>query len=126
MAGLISPSEIERYSMENLTRDVAGVARALSPDAKAIVMGHDWGSPIAWNSALLFPDVFRAVGCLSVPYTPPGKVNFLETVTEVFTRRNKFFYQVYFQDEGIAEAELEKESPANNPEILLCFVGRRS
>ena len=107
--GSDKPLEIERYSMENLTSDVAAVARTLSPDQKSIVMGHDWGSPIAWNSALLFSDIFRAVGCLSVPYTPPGAVNFLDIVTEVFTKRGKFFYQVYFQEEGVAEAELEAD-----------------
>lgn len=107
--GSSKPHEIERYSMENITRDVAGVAKALSPDAPAIVVGHDWGAPIAWNSALLFPDVFRAVAGLSVPYAPPGTANFLDVVNKVFTARGKFFYQVYFQDEGVAEAELEKD-----------------
>lgn len=107
--GSSKPYEVERYSMENITRDVAGVARAMSPDAPAIVVGHDWGAPIAWNSALLFPDVFRAVGGLSVPYSPPGNANFLDVVKSVFTARGKFFYQVYFQEEGVAEAELEKD-----------------
>ena len=37
-----------------------------------MIVGHDWGAPIAWNSALLRPDVFRAVAGLSVPYAPPG------------------------------------------------------
>lgn len=107
--GSDKPHAIERYSMENLTRDMASVAKALSPDAPAVVVGHDWGAPIAWNSALLFPEVFRAVGGLSVPYSPPGNASFLDVVKKVFTARGKFFYQVYFQDEGVAEAELEKD-----------------
>ena len=107
--GSDKPHAVDRYSMENLTRDMAGVARALSPDEQVVVVGHDWGAPIAWNSALLFPDVFRAVGGLSVPYSPPGPVMFLDMIHKVFTARGKFFYQVYFQDEGVAEAELEKD-----------------
>ena len=107
--GSDKPHAVERYSMQNLTSDMAGVAKALSPDQKAIVVGHDWGAPIAWNSALLHPDVFRAVGGLSVPYSPPGNIMFLDFVHKVFTERGKFFYQVYFQDEGVAEAELEKD-----------------
>jgi pimeloyl-ACP methyl ester carboxylesterase len=38
----------------------------------AVVVGHDWGSSIAATSALLHPEVFRAVALLSVPYAPPG------------------------------------------------------
>jgi len=107
--GSSSPSEIERYSMENITRDMAGIAQALSSDGRAIVIGHDWGAPIAWNSARLFPDVFRAVAGLSVPYSPPGEHMFLDVVNEFFTKRGLFFYQVYFQEEGVAEAELERD-----------------
>lgn len=107
--GSSSPADIERYSMENLTRDMAGIAKALSPDGKAIVVGHDWGAPIAWNSARLYPDVFGAVAGLSVPYSPPGEHMFLDVVNEFFTKRGLFFYQVYFQEEGIAEVELEKD-----------------
>jgi len=43
----------------------------------AVIVGHDWGAPAAWNSALLRPDVFRAVVGLSVPYTPPAKLDLL-------------------------------------------------
>lgn len=107
--GSDNPKEIERYSMENLTRHMANVARTLSPDQPSIIVGHDWGAPIAWNSALVFPDVFRAVGGLSVPYSPPGAVMFLDVIDKVFTQRGKFFYQVYFQPPGLAEAELEKD-----------------
>ena len=46
------PQPIEAYAMEALTADVAGVAKALQPDAPAILVGHDWGAPIVWNSAL--------------------------------------------------------------------------
>ena len=107
--GSSKPAEIERYSMQNLTADMAAIAKALSPDGKAIVVGHDWGAPIAWNSARLHPDVFTAVAGLSVPYTPPGEHMFLDVMDQVFTKRGLFFYQVYFQEEGVAEAELERD-----------------
>ncbi len=107
--GSDKPHPVERYSMQNLTRDMANLAKALSPDEKVIILGHDWGAPISWNSALLYPDVFRAVGCLSVPYSVPGDVMFLDLIDRIFTQKGKFFYQVYFQEEGVAEAELEKD-----------------
>ncbi|MAI91809.1 alpha/beta hydrolase [Ponticaulis sp.] len=105
--GTDKPPEIERYSMQNLASDMAEIAKALSDTGKAIVVGHDWGAPIAWNSALLHPDVFYAVGALSVPYSPPGERMFLDVMDQVFTKRGLFFYQIYFQNEGVAEAELE-------------------
>ena len=110
--GSDKPHEIERYSMQNLASDMAEIAKALSDDGQAIVLGHDWGAPIAWNSALLHPDVFRAVGALSVPYSPPGERMFLDVMDDVFTKRGLFFYQIYFQKQGVAEAELERDPRA--------------
>jgi len=103
------PHAVEAYDMESLTGDVAGVAKALSPGEKAVVVGHDWGSPIAWNTARLHADTFRAVAGLSVPYIPPGEIVFIDAVRAFFTARGLFFYQVYFQDQGPPEAELEND-----------------
>jgi pimeloyl-ACP methyl ester carboxylesterase len=107
--GSDKPHPVEAYDMESLTGDVAGVIAALSPTAPAVVIGHDWGAPIAWNTALLHPDRVRAVAGLSVPYVPPGPAPFIDMAHEIFTRRGLFFYQVYFQDEGVAEAEWEAD-----------------
>jgi pimeloyl-ACP methyl ester carboxylesterase len=103
------PHPVEAYDMESLTGDIAGLAHALSPGEKAVVVGHDWGSPIAWNTARLHADTFRAVAGLSVPYIPPNEVVFIDAVRAFFTARGLFFYQVYFQDEGPPEAELESD-----------------
>ncbi|MBI1188969.1 MAG: alpha/beta fold hydrolase [Alphaproteobacteria bacterium] len=107
--GSDKPHPVEAYDLETITKDIAGVIAALSPNEKAILIGHDWGAPIVWNTALLFPECVRAVAGLSVPYVPQGEVSLLDVVTEVFTKNGRFFYQVYFQDEGVAEAELEKD-----------------
>ena len=37
----------------------------------AVVVGHDWGAPVAWYSALMRPGRVPAVAALSAPYTPP-------------------------------------------------------
>jgi pimeloyl-ACP methyl ester carboxylesterase len=102
------PAAVEAYALEQLTADVAGVADALG-GGEAILMGHDWGAPIVWNTALLYPEKIRAVAGLSVPYMPQGEKPFIDVVDEAFTQRGRFFYQVYFQDEGVAEAELEAD-----------------
>jgi pimeloyl-ACP methyl ester carboxylesterase len=71
------------------------------------VVGHDWGAPIAWNSALLRPDVFRAVAGLSVPFSPAGDTR----PSDAFRAMggDEEFYIEYFQRPGRAEAELDAD-----------------
>jgi pimeloyl-ACP methyl ester carboxylesterase len=106
--GSDKPQPVEAYAMERMIADVVGVIEALSPDKRAVLIGHDWGAPIVWSSALVRPDRVRAVGLLSVPYAGFPTRPFTEIFDEVFTRKNRFFYQAYFQKEGVAEAEAEK------------------
>ncbi len=106
--GSDKPHPVEAYDMETLTADIAGLADALG-GGEAILIGHDWGAPIVWNTALLYPGTIRAVAGLSVPYTPAGSTSFIDIVDALFTQKGRFFYQVYFQDEGVAEAELEAD-----------------
>lgn len=103
------PPTVADYSLEQITADIAGVIDALSPGHPAVLIGHDWGAPIVWNTALSRPDRVRAVAGLSVPWTGIASVNFLDAVRAAFTAKGRFFYQVYFQDEGVAEAELEAD-----------------
>lgn len=107
--GSDKPHPVDAYDMETMVADVAGVIEALAPDGKAILIGHDWGAPIVWSTALTRPDRVRAVAGLSVPYTGIPSMPFIDLVTEAFTKRGRFFYQVYFQDVGVAEAELEAD-----------------
>lgn len=103
------PKDVAAYSMQELTGDVAGVAEALAPGGKAILIGHDWGAPIVWNTALTRPDVISAVAGLSVPYTGVPTRPFTEIFTEAFTSKGHFFYQAWFQDVGPPEAEAEAD-----------------
>ncbi len=104
--GSDKPREVEAYSMEALTGDVAGVIDALSPNAPAVVIGHDWGAPIAWHTAVLHPSKVRAVAGLSVPYfgVPPVSLNHI--IKAMFTDQGRFFYMAYFQDELASESAL--------------------
>jgi pimeloyl-ACP methyl ester carboxylesterase len=107
--GLDKPPAVDDYGMKSMVADVAGVIEALSPGEKAVVVGHDWGAPIVWNTALIRPDRVRAVAGLSVPCLAPGPMSFKALFTELFTKHGVFFYQAYFQAEGVAEAELEAD-----------------
>jgi pimeloyl-ACP methyl ester carboxylesterase len=107
--GSDKPTEVAAYDMESLTADVAGVAKALQPDGPAILIGHDWGAPIVWNSAFSRPDAFRAVAGLAVPFTGVPARPFSEVFTKLFTEKDRFFYQAWFQKVGPPEAEAEKD-----------------
>ncbi len=50
--GSARPENVEDYNIIELTADVAGIVAALG-EQSAVVGGHYWGAPIAWNSALL-------------------------------------------------------------------------
>ncbi|MGW0549705.1 alpha/beta fold hydrolase [Streptomyces altiplanensis] len=100
------PAATDAYRMLDLVEDNVAVVHALGEES-ATVVGHDWGATIAANSALLRPEVFRAVGLLSVPYTPRGGPR----PSEVFARMggDEEFYVSYFQEPGRAEAEIEPD-----------------
>ncbi|WP_018075475.1 alpha/beta fold hydrolase [Novosphingobium nitrogenifigens] len=107
--GSDKPQDIAAYAMEAIVGDVVGLKQVLQPDAPAILVGHDWGAPIVWNSAFTRPDLFRAVAGLSVPFTGVPQRPFTQVFRELFTAKGLFFYQEYFQEPGRAEAELEAD-----------------
>jgi pimeloyl-ACP methyl ester carboxylesterase len=104
--GTDRPEPIEAYDVFRLTGDVVGLVRALGHE-RAVIVGHDWGAPVAWYSALLRPDVFRAVALLSVPYLPRPDVRPTERMRAM--AGDQEFYQLYFQEPGRAEAELDAD-----------------
>jgi len=99
------PEAIEAYSLLHLVGDVVGLLDALGV-ATAIVAGHDWGAPVAWHAALLRPDRFRAVIGLSVPFIPRRASRPTTTMPRT---DDAIFYQLYFQEPGVAEAELGRD-----------------
>src|SRR6516162_3226903 len=65
------PDSIDSYTLFHLVGDMVGLLDALETE-QAVIVGHDWGAPVAWHAALLRPDRFRAVAGLSVPYRQRG------------------------------------------------------
>ncbi|HSG89708.1 MAG TPA: alpha/beta hydrolase [Pseudomonadales bacterium] len=101
------PMAVDDYRMLRKVADVVGVVEALGSDDVTLI-GHDWGAPIAWTSALLRPDLFRGVAGLSVPYAPPNRTL---RPTQAFRARagDDVFYVEHFQPVGVAEAEIEAD-----------------
>src|SRR6185312_16344041 len=79
---------VSDYSMEAIVADVLGVANAQSPGKGVILLGHDWGAPIVYNTALIHPDRFVAVGTLSVVYTGVPVRSPDETIKENYDDKN--------------------------------------
>ncbi|XP_014749673.1 PREDICTED: bifunctional epoxide hydrolase 2-like, partial [Sturnus vulgaris] len=74
--------------------------------AQVVLVGHDWGGAVAWNVALFYPERLRAVASLNTPYRPADPdTDIVEKMKSIPT----FDYQFYFQEPGVAEAELEKD-----------------
>ena len=96
------PADISAYNQVEVVNDIIGLIPALGYDS-AIVFGHDWGAPTAWSCALHHPDKVTAVGALSVPFSPRPDAPPLDTLKVLF--KDQFFYQLYFQQPGVAEAE---------------------
>jgi len=93
------PSGRTRSCTWSATRWVCSTRSAPS----AVVVGHDWGAPVAWHTAQLRPDRVRGVVGLSVPFLPRGSTR----PTEGLARRfGAGFYQLHFQAPGVADAEL--------------------
>ena len=104
--GSDKPHAIESYGMADHMADIVGLIDAFAEE-KAILIGHDWGAPIVWNTAALYKDRVSAVAGLSVPYRKRGPVSTTQIWRQLY--EDKFFYQLYFQKEGIAEKELESD-----------------
>jgi pimeloyl-ACP methyl ester carboxylesterase len=107
--GSDKPHEVEAYSLEHLSRDLAGLIAALSPDKPAVVIGHDWGAPIAWTTVLVHPGRVRAVAGLSVPYTGTPQQSLREVVDAVYTSQDRFSHLHSFEAQGVAEVEFEAD-----------------
>jgi pimeloyl-ACP methyl ester carboxylesterase len=105
-AGTDAPHAIDAYDGVELAADVVALMDALGVE-RAPVVGHDWGAAVAWHTALLHPERVSAVAALSVPFggRPPAPP--LGTMKRRIG--DGFFYMLYFQEPGVAEAELEAD-----------------
>ncbi|XP_006864498.1 PREDICTED: bifunctional epoxide hydrolase 2 [Chrysochloris asiatica] len=99
-----APREIEEYSMEVLCKEMITFLDKLGI-SQAVFIGHDWGGMLVWHLALFYPERVRAVASLNTPYLP---VDPNVPLMEKIKANPLFSYQLYFQEPGVAEAELEK------------------
>jgi len=118
--GSSAPEGVDRYRLRELAGDVAAVARALA-DEPVVLIGHDWGAPIVWNTAIRHPDCVRAVAGLSVPHTPPMGISIIDLLDQLYTGR--FFYMLHFQQPGVTEAEFAADLRAALERVYFALSG---
>jgi pimeloyl-ACP methyl ester carboxylesterase len=104
-----APPRVEDYTQFQFVGDIVGLINSLG-EKSAVVVGHDWGAPVAYNTALLRPDIVRGVVLLSVPFgvRGPGGIKPTEGMKQRMPG-GMVFYQTYFQAPGVAEKDLEAD-----------------
>jgi pimeloyl-ACP methyl ester carboxylesterase len=100
-----APADINAYSIFDNVGDMVALVGALG-EKRAIIVGHDWGAPVAWHAALFRPDMFSAVAGMSVPPPYRGRGRPLDTLRASGITN---FYWQYFQTPGAAEREFERD-----------------
>src|SRR5436305_8041608 len=99
------PEDTAAYGIDVLSRDVltlldeAGVERG-------VVIGHDWGSDVAWKTAWMHPERVSALAWLSVPFAPRAPAPPLEIMRRQLGADR---YMVWFQEPGVADRALSRD-----------------
>ncbi|MES0834312.1 MULTISPECIES: alpha/beta fold hydrolase [Nocardiopsidaceae] len=113
------PEDVAAYTLPHLVGDVVGLIAALG-EKEAVLVGHDWGAPVAWATAMMRPDLVRGVAGLSVPPFPPAMMPTPSANRHMY---GEGFYQVYFQEPGRADAELAADIASFMRRILVGASG---
>ena len=114
-----APERIEDYTILHTIGDVVGLVGALG-EREAIIIGHDWGAPVAWTAAMMRPDLFRAVVGMSVPHRPRSAEAPLKTLRQAGLQN---YYWIYFQEPGVAEREFERDVGGTLRKLLYGVAG---
>jgi pimeloyl-ACP methyl ester carboxylesterase len=113
--GSSRPEAVAEYNIAELTADLVGLLDEIGAD-RATFVGHDWGSIVAWNLPLLHPDRVSAVAGLSGPPVPRSRKPPIAAWRKKF--EDQFFYILYFQEPGIADADLARDPATTMRRVL--------
>jgi len=100
------PANVDDYDMKHLAADIAGIVDAMEEES-AVLIGHDWGSIVTWNSMLLYPEKVTALAALSVPYSGRAEHSPLDAMRSRY--QDNFHYILYFQEWNVAEREFDAD-----------------
>lgn len=117
------PAAVDAYSIAELTADVVGLLDDVGAE-RATLVGHDFGAVVAWGAPLLAPERFWAVAGLSLPPVPRPRLPTTQAFRRLFGDR--FFYILYFQQQGPADAELARDPATTFRRLFAMSLGDES
>jgi soluble epoxide hydrolase / lipid-phosphate phosphatase len=99
------PMAIEAYTQRKLVGDIVGMLDTLRI-GKCVIVGHDWGGMVAWNTALMAADRVERVIGVNTPFIPRSPIKPTDAMRAMAA--GGFHYILYFQTPA-ARAELERD-----------------
>ncbi len=102
----VCPQPIEAYTQRKLVGDIVGMLDSLGL-GKCVIVGHDWGGMVAWNTAMMAPESVERVIGINTPFIPRSPIKPTDAMRAMAA--GGFHYILYFQTPGVAEAELERD-----------------
>lgn len=109
------PEAIEDYDIEHLAGDLLALLDDIGEE-RAVFVGHDWGAIVVWHLALAHPERVAGVVGMSVPFVPRGPLPTTQLLRQVLG--DSWFYMLYFQQPGVADADLGRD-PADTMTRML-------
>ena len=103
-----APEDTESYDIFSLTGDVVGLLDHFDI-GRVTLVGHDWGSIVAWHTALFRPDRLAGLALLSLPYQPRGDLDWPSRIA--LTDDSPFAYMAAFADPDSGMAEVFNADP---------------
>jgi pimeloyl-ACP methyl ester carboxylesterase len=100
----VRPPAVDAYAPEELIGDVIGVADALGWPRFDLV-GHDWGSAVAWMTAAAHPERLRTLTTVSTPHGAALR----DALRDDSDQQRRSAYFELFRTPGEAERELLDE-----------------
>jgi pimeloyl-ACP methyl ester carboxylesterase len=101
------PTDVTDYDIVHLTDDLIGLLDDVGAE-QATIVGHDWGSMVVWATSQRYPERVEAVVGMSVPFVPRPAGPPIEMMRAIFG--DNFFYMLYFQEPGVADAEFAADT----------------
>lgn len=114
------PADVDAYSVDRIAGDLHGILDDVGAD-QAVFVGHDWGAEIVWNLSVLYPERMAAVAGLSIPFRPRPSIRPTEMWRNLFG--DNFFYILYFQEPGVADAELNADPASTIRKFIAVGAG---
>lgn len=93
----------DNYTMPTLSSDLVGLLDDVGAE-RGVFVGHGFGAPVVWTAGQLHADRLAGIVGMSVPPEPRAQVAPTEAFRNAFG--DNFFYMLYFQEPGVADANM--------------------